>query len=156
MFADVVLSNGKVVTVVANESIAEAVAIKFGRILAVGSNEQIKSLIGSETEVIDLKGRTMIPGLLESHCHISTAEGLQRTMGIIDASQEGGVKSLVDILAKIAQQAKKKPKGEWINVAKEDESKLVEKTHPQVGPGQSGSRPSGNGNHRRRPLFRRK
>ena len=125
-----VLSNGKVVTVVANESIAEAVAIKFGRILAVGSNEQIKSLISSETEVIDLRGRTMIPGLLESHCHISTAEGLQRTMGVIDASQESGVKSLVDILAKIAEQAKKKPKGEWINVAKEDESKLVEKTHP--------------------------
>ena len=130
MFADMVLSNGKVVTIDTNESIAEAVAIKFGRILAVGSNEQIKSLIGSETEVIDLKGRTMIPGLLESHCHISTAEGLQRTLGIIDASQEGGVKSLVDILAKIAEQAKKKPKGEWINVAKEDESKLVEKTHP--------------------------
>jgi len=130
VFADMVLFNGKVVTIDANESIAEAIAIKYGRILAVGSNEQIKSLIGSETEVIDLRGRTMIPGLLESHCHISTAEGLQRTMGVIDASQESGVKSLIDILAKIAEQAKKKPKGEWINVAKEDESKLVEKTHP--------------------------
>jgi len=130
MFADMVLSNGKIVTVDPGESIAEAVAVKFGRILGAGSNEQIKSLIGSETKVIDLKGKTVIPGLIESHCHISTAEGLQRAMGVIDASYEEGVRSLGDILAKIAEQVKKKPKGEWINVAKEDESKLVEKSHP--------------------------
>jgi len=130
VFADVILSNGKVVNLDANESITEAVAIKSSRILAVGSDEQIKLLIGSETEVIDLKGRTVIPGMLESHCHISTSEGLQQAMGVIDASQEKGVKSLVDILAKIAEQAKKKPKGEWINVVKEDESKLIEKSHP--------------------------
>ena len=124
-----VLTNAKVVTVDANESIAEAVAVKFGRILAVGSNEQIKSLTGPDTEVIDLKERTMIPGLNDSHCHISSADGLQRVMGVIDASQEGGIKSLADILAKIAEQVKEKPKGEWINVANEDDSKLVEKRH---------------------------
>ncbi|MFC2005427.1 amidohydrolase family protein [Chloroflexota bacterium] len=111
MFSDMVLFNGKVVSVDASESIAEAVAVKFGRILAVGSNEQIKSLIGSKTRVIDLKGRTVIPGLIESHCHISTAEGLQRAMGVIDASYEGGVSSLDDILAKIAEQAKKEAEG---------------------------------------------
>jgi len=129
MFGDMVLSNGKVVTVDANESINEAVAVKFGRILAVGSNEQIKSLIDSETKVVDLKGRTIIPGLNDSHCHISSADGLQRVMGVIDVSYEQGVRSLADILDKIAEQVKKTPKGEWINVANEDDSKLVEKRH---------------------------
>ncbi|MFC2041013.1 amidohydrolase [Chloroflexota bacterium] len=129
-YADLIIIGGNVITVDPLKPKVEAVAVKFGRILAVGSKEQIISLTGSETKVIDLKGRTAIPGMIESHCHISTADGLQRAMGVIDASYEEGVRSLADILAKIAEQTQRKPKGEWINVAKEDESKLVEKTHP--------------------------
>jgi len=91
MFADMVLSNGKVVTIDANGSIDEAVAIKFGRILAVGSNEQIKLLIDSGTKVVDLKGGTIIPGLNDSHCHISMSGGLRQVMGVIDVSYEQGV-----------------------------------------------------------------
>lgn len=130
MLADVVLYNGKVVTVDAHESVAEAAAVKSGKLLAVGSNEEITALIKAETKAIDLKGRTMIPGFIESHCHMSLGEGLQRVMGIIDGSHEAGVRSLADILAKIAEQAKSKSKGEWIHVHKEDESKLAEKRHP--------------------------
>ena len=128
--ADVVLYNGKVVTVDARESVAEAAAVKSGKLLAVGSNEEITALIEAETKAIDLKGRTMIPGFIESHCHMSSREGLQRVMGIIDGSHEAGVRSLADILAKVAEQAKSKSKGEWIHVHKEDESKLAEKRHP--------------------------
>ncbi len=130
MIADVVLYNGKVVTLDKRESLAEAVAVKFGKLLAVGSNEEVTPLIGAETKAIDLKGRTVIPGFIESHCHMSSGEGLQRALGIIDGSYEAGVRSLTDILAKIAEQAKNKPKGEWINVHKEDESKLAENRHP--------------------------
>lgn len=130
MVADVVLYNGKVVTVDARESVAEAAAVKSGKLLAVGSNEEITALIEAETKAIDLKGRTMIPGFIESHCHMSLGEGLQRVMGIVDGSHEAGVRSLADILAKIAEQAKSKSKGEWIHVHKEDESKLAEKRHP--------------------------
>ena len=96
MFGDMVLSNGKVVTVDANESIAEAVAVKFSRILAVGSNEQIKSLIGSETKVIDLKGKTIIPGLIDTHCHLS-GSGLKIVRGEIDCSLEAGIISAIKI-----------------------------------------------------------
>jgi predicted amidohydrolase YtcJ len=130
MFADMVLVNGKIVTVDQEETIAEAVGIKFGKILVVGMNSEIKSLIGSQTIVIELKGRTVIPGLIESHCHPTSAEGIQRVMGVIDASYEAGVKSISDIQQKISEQAKKKPEGEWINVSKEDESKLKEGRHP--------------------------
>ena len=68
MIDDVVLYNGKVVTVDTRESIAEAVAVKSGKLLAVGSNEEVMPLTEAETEAIDLKGRTVIPGFIESRC----------------------------------------------------------------------------------------
>lgn len=129
MFADLVLQNGKIVTVDERESILEAVAVKFGKILAVGSSDSIKGLIGEETHVIDLNGRTVIPGLIDSHSHMIST-GITMMMGIIDLSEEAGVKSIADIKAKIAERAKKTPKGEWIIGFREDDSKLAEKRHP--------------------------
>jgi len=128
MFADLVLFNGKIVTVDARESIAEAVAVKFGRIAAVGTNSEIKGLIGRETEVIDLKERTVIPGLIDSHCHM-TSTGM-RSIDIIDLSEEAGVRSIADIKARIAEKARMTPKGELILGGKEDDYKLTERRHP--------------------------
>jgi hypothetical protein len=126
-----ILVNGKIVTVDAKELMVEAVAVKFGRILATGSSKDIRSLKGSETREIDLHGRTVVPGLNDSHCHVvSMSEGIPLAMGYIDASYEAGVRSLADILSRIREQATRRPKGEWIMVMKEDESKLAEKRHP--------------------------
>jgi predicted amidohydrolase YtcJ len=128
MFADLVLLNGKIVTVNERESIAEAVAVKFGRVLVVGINSEIKASIGEETGVIDLKGRTVIPGLIDSHCHMmSTAIGMVNT---VDLSEEAGVKSIADIKVRIAEKARATPKGELILGSKEDDYKLVERRHP--------------------------
>ena len=88
--ADLALLNGKIVTVDKDESIAEAVAVKFGRILAVGTGAEIKRLIGHNTRTIDLQGRTAIPGLIDSHCHITgTAMNMA---GVLDLSEEAGVR----------------------------------------------------------------
>ncbi len=126
--ADLVLLNGKIVTVDGNESIAEAVAVKFGKILAVGTRDEIKGLIGRDTRIIDLKGRTAIPGLIDSHCHItSTAIGM---IGVLDLSEEAGVRSIADIQMKIAERAAALKKGEWISGVREDDYKLAEKRHP--------------------------
>jgi predicted amidohydrolase YtcJ len=130
LLADLVLKNGKIVTIDANGFIVEALAVKFGKILDVGLNKDINSFIGDDTKIIDLKGRTVIPGLIDSHCHITSAEGTMRAMGVIDASYEAGIRSIFDIQTKISDQVKTKPKGEWINVVKEDDSKLIEKRHP--------------------------
>ena len=128
MFADLVLQNGKIVTIDKVESIVEAVAVKFGKILAAGKNVDVEALIGSETEVIDLEGRTVIPGLIDSHCHMIATGG--RRMITVDLSQEAGVNSIEGLKARIAEKAENTPSGEWIFGAKEDDSKLVEKRHP--------------------------
>ena len=128
MYADMAVIDGKVVTLDEEETVAEAVAVKFGRILAVGSTGSVKSLVGSSTRVVDLHGRTVIPGLIDSHCH-PTGAALHRALAI-DVSYESGVRSLADIYARISGEAKRRPRGEWINAVNEDESKLVERRHP--------------------------
>src|SRR5678816_2328152 len=71
--ADMVLRNGKVITVDGEFSIKEAVAIKNGRFIAVGSDRDVRPLMGSGTRVIDLGGRTVVPGLIDSHIHATLA-----------------------------------------------------------------------------------
>ena len=66
---DLVLVNGHVICVDSNNTIAEAIAVKDKRIIAVGSSEDIRSLAGRNTEVIDLQGRSVIPGLIDTHTH---------------------------------------------------------------------------------------
>lgn len=70
---DLILVNGKVVTVDDYFSIEEAVAIRADRIVAVGSDEEIRTLAGAETEIHDLAGRTVIPGLIDNHNHVIRA-----------------------------------------------------------------------------------
>ena len=67
MYADLVLRGGKIITVDERESTAEAVAVKYGRIVAVGKDGDVKPLVGPKTKVIELQGRAVIPGLMDSH-----------------------------------------------------------------------------------------
>ena len=69
--ADLILKNGNIVTMNANDDTAEAVAVKNGLIFAVGSTEDIMSLAGRGSDIIDLEGKTVTPGLVENHCHAS-------------------------------------------------------------------------------------
>src|SRR5690348_9151725 len=67
--ADTVLLNGKILTVDQQFSTQEAIAIREGKILAVGKSADIRKLAGANSRVIDLRGRTVIPGLIDSHLH---------------------------------------------------------------------------------------
>ena len=71
--ADLILHNGKVVTVDAKDTIAQAIAIGGGKILLVGDDGAALKLRGPKTEVIDLGGKTVLPGLIDSHVHPSGA-----------------------------------------------------------------------------------
>jgi len=103
--ADTILVNGHVVTVDARFSIAQAIAITDGRFTAVGSNEAIRKLAGPSTTTIDLKGRTVIPGLADDHLH--------------DAGGGPGVdlsraRSMADVLAAIRDRVQRTPPAELI------------------------------------------
>ena len=120
--ADAIFINGKVVTVDNNSRVAQAFAIKDGKFLSVGSTDEIKTLATSNTQVVDLKGRTVIPGLADGHFH-SPGGGSG-----IDISQ---ARSLADIFAKISDAAKTATPGQ-ILVSNSDwhEAQLKEQRTP--------------------------
>ncbi|MFZ0428678.1 MAG: amidohydrolase [Acidobacteriota bacterium] len=106
--ADLVLLNGKVVTLDPERPEAEAVAVLGGVIVATGTTEEIRRRVGSETTVIDLDGRLATPGLIESHAHLS---GLGEARLSLDLSQARSWSEIVDL---VAEAASKRPAGEWI------------------------------------------
>ena len=109
--AEIVLRNGKIVTVDSAFSIKEAVAIRDGRFVAAGSEREIRDYIGAHTQIIDLAGRTVIPGLIDSHIH-ATVAGLSW-----DAELHWELnRTLADGLRQIAAAAKSKAPGRWIVV----------------------------------------
>src|SRR6266496_2015837 len=70
IFADSVYHNGKVLTVDERFSVAQALAVRDGKIMAVGSNAEILNLAGPNTQRLDLKGKTIIPGFIDTHSHL--------------------------------------------------------------------------------------
>ena len=83
-YADIIFWNGKIITVDQNFSLAEAIAIRNGEILAVGKNKDIFYLRDDSTRVIDLKGHAVIPGLIEGHAHPIDASQSERFEKIPD------------------------------------------------------------------------
>ncbi len=106
--ADIVLTNGKIITVDAGFAIAEAIAIAGDRILAVGSAAQINAHVTSDTRVFDLKGRAVMPGLIDGHAHMDR-EGLKTVFPSL-----GTVRSIKDIQDRIAELARASRPGDWI------------------------------------------
>ncbi len=108
---DLVLLNGKVVTVDGQFSVAEAVAVKGMRIVAVGKTADIRSAAGTHTRVIDLGGRTVIPGLIDNHTHAIRAAERWSQEARID-----GVTSRQQALNIISSKARAARPGEWVLV----------------------------------------
>jgi len=106
--ADMLLTGGTVLTMDPSGSAAEAVAIGRGRILAVGSAGDLAALAGPATEVIDLEGRTVIPGIIDTHAHMER-EGLKTLRPSLAAARSVG-----DVLDVIARAARDAPPGTWI------------------------------------------
>ncbi len=110
--ADTVLLNGKVVTVDPQFLIQEAIAIRDGKISAVGKTADVRKLAGPRTRVIDLQGRTVIPGLIDSHLH-----GIRAALSFSTEVNWIGAPSLDDALGKIRQAARTMKPGAWLIVA---------------------------------------
>jgi predicted amidohydrolase YtcJ len=115
-YADTVLHNGKIITVDANFSIAQAIAVRDGKILRVGRNAEILSLAGPNTRRINLQGRAVIPGLIDTHSHLHEY-GLDRhapqmNPNLLEIKIEGRTEE--EMLERLAEAAKTKKPGEWL------------------------------------------
>jgi predicted amidohydrolase YtcJ len=110
--ADTLVINGKVITVDDKESVVEALAIRDGRIVATGTSAAMRKLAGPNTRTIDVQGRTVIPGLIDSHLHaIRAALSFSTEVNWI------GAKSIEEALGRIRKAAQTKPRGSWLIVA---------------------------------------
>jgi predicted amidohydrolase YtcJ len=106
--ADLILKNGKIVTLDTAHPQAEAIAITAGKITAVGTNRQIAAQAGPSTEVIDLGGHLAIPGLIEGHGHFLGLGQLKMSLNL------SGARSWDEIVAMVAGAAKESKPGAWI------------------------------------------
>src|SRR5882762_1312339 len=124
--ADTVLFNGKILTVDKDFRVQEALAIAHGQVLASGTSAAMKKLAGSKAKLIDLGGRTVIPGLTDGHIH-----GIRAALTFGTEVNWIGIPTLKDALEKIGQAAKAQKPGSWIVVAGGwTEEQFAEKRRP--------------------------
>ncbi len=107
--ADLVFRNGNIYTVTERQPKAEALAIKADRIIFVGTNTEAQKYIGENTRTIDLDGKTVVPGLTDSHQHLSGVGSREMTLNL------EGITTLEEFLAKIKERAQQTKPGEWIS-----------------------------------------
>src|SRR5262249_51353440 len=105
--ADLVLSGGTVISGAATQA-STAIAIKGSRILALGADADVIQLVGPKTQVLQLDGRTVLPGLIDAHAHMER-EGLKRQRRSL-----AGLRSIDEVLSAIRSEAAQLPHGAWI------------------------------------------
>ena len=105
---DTLLFNGQLLTMDAQMSVQQAIAIRDTRIQAVGDNETLRAAAQADTHIIDLQGRTVIPGIIDVHAHLDR-EGLKNLQPGLE-----GVRSIVDILDMIKREVSMTAPGEWV------------------------------------------
>lgn len=109
--ADLIITNAKVTTLDRENPVAQAVAIRDGKFLAVGSEQAVRAAAGADARVIDAKGRRLIPGLIDSHIHVIRG-GLNYNMEL----RWEGVPSLSEAMAMLKRQAENTPPPQWVRV----------------------------------------
>lgn len=122
--ADLILHRGKIATVDERFSLGEALAVKDGKLLAVGTSAEVLKLKGPRTEVVDLQGRLVIPGLMDSHVHPAGAAMTEFDHPIPD------MESIEDVLAYLRGRAQVVPEGEWISLSQVFITRLREQRYP--------------------------
>ena len=122
--ADLVLFNGKIYTVNSENAVVEALAVAGGRILAVGSADEVLGLAGETTQRIDLAGRTVYPGFIDAHGHLL---GLGASLQNLDFVGTASYEEIVDMVAEHARQT---PQGQWITGRGWDQNDWSEKNFP--------------------------
>jgi predicted amidohydrolase YtcJ len=126
MYADLALLNGHIITLCKDKPLAEALAIKGNKIMKIGRNKEIFQHINGRTKIVDLNGKTVIPGLIDSHIHVAD---FAKTLCWINLEE---ARSIAEIKSLVKKHAETTLKGKWIIGRGWDEEKLVEKRPPKA------------------------
>ena len=124
--AGLIFTGGRVHTVNASDDVVSALAVAGGRILAVGSDADALAYRGPGTEVVELRGRSLLPGFIDAHCHFPS---LGLSMSAIDCKAPG-MQSIEALQKAVRERAATQPAGTWIRGRGYDQSRLAERRHP--------------------------
>lgn len=126
MKADYLFLNGEVITVDEQNTVAEAVAVKGNRILTVGTSDEMEKYTAEATKVINLNGKTLMPGIIDAHIHL-TIYGTN-LLGV--SCVEHHIQSLDDLFVDLRKKVNETQKGQWVRAWGFNESNLREKRYP--------------------------
>src|SRR5687768_17421833 len=124
--ADLIFVGGRVHTVNPTNDIVPAVAVGGGRVLAAGSDADVRALASSRSRVVELKGRSLLPGFIDAHAHLSS-------LGIAESAVDckaTGMQSIAALQEAVRGRAAVQPAGTWIRGRGYDQSRLAERRHP--------------------------
>jgi predicted amidohydrolase YtcJ len=124
MSADLALTGVKVLTMDPSQPCAEAIAVKGNRIMKVGTNEQINQLVGKNTKVVRLSGKTVVPGFIDTHIHVGDFGRILTWMDL------GEVESIREMQKSLSRQVKKAARGKWIIGRGWNENRFADKKLP--------------------------
>ena len=124
-----VFINGDVLTMDDDNRIAQAVSVRGDRIERVGTTEDIMASVGDDTVVVDLRGRTLLPGFVDAH-GLFPGSGLTVIAADVSSPPIGKVRSIDDLVAAMQAQLERTPDGYWVQGAGYDDTLLVEMRHP--------------------------
>ncbi len=122
--AELILHHGQIVTVDPKFTIVQALAVRGGRVVKVGGNDDALKLRGPMTEVVDLQGKMVLPGLIDSHVHPADASLTEFDHPIPD------MRSIGDVLQHVRERAKVVPAGKWIEIHQVFITRLAEQRYP--------------------------
>ena len=122
--ADLIVTNARIYTVDENRPLAEAIAVRGGRVVFVGSTRGAFTYRGRSTRVVDAAGRTIIPGMVDAHAHLMGLGEALRTVDLV------GTKSYDEVIARIVAGAKKLPAGSWVIGGGWDQNDWQDKRFP--------------------------
>ena len=124
--ADLIFVGGRVHTVNAANDVVPALAVRGGRVLLAGDDADVRALAGPGARVVELRGRSLLPGFVDGHCHLASL-GMATTS--IDCKADG-MQSIRALQEAVRRRAASQPPGTWIRGRGYDQSRLAEKRHP--------------------------
>ena len=128
--ADKILHHGIIVTLDDQDRTAEALAVRQGKILAVGSAAEVLKLAGPSTTVVDLGGKVMLPGFYAAHDHFPSAGNVALFLVDLNSLPIGRMQNIDDIVAALRARADQTPSGKWVQGRGYDDTLLREQRHP--------------------------